>query len=109
MLTRQFKLICLTLCLSLFVSQTVQARFGGAGGVGRPGNIGGAGGVGGFNHPDYNNQHNNNYIGNYRPGYGWGEPNVVVTNPEVIDNDTDCQSVQQCDAYGNCVQTTQCD
>lgn len=109
MLTLSIKRIALMLCLALFVSQTALARFGGGVDVGRPGGIGGAGGIGGFNHPDNNYPHNNGYIGNYRPGYGWGEPNVVVTNPDIIDNDGGCQAVQQCDAYGNCVQTTQCD
>lgn len=96
------KLVSLILCLGLFGMQTVEARFGGGVGVGRPG------GVDDFNHRNFNDYHNQN-IGNYRPGYGWGGDGVVVTNPVVINADTGCQSLQQCDAYGNCVQTTQCD
>lgn len=101
MLTRPIKLAGLILCVSLFAQESLHARFGGVG-VGRPG------GVDDFNHRNFNNNHNQ-YIGNYRPGYGWGGDGVVVTNPVVIDANTGCQSVQQCDAYGNCVQTTQCD
>ena len=71
-------------------------------------------GNGGWNHPDYN-YHNNTNVGNYHPGNGWIAPAYVApayVAPTYIINGTDdnynCQSVQQCDSNGNCIQTQSC-
>lgn len=69
-------------------------------------------GAGGWNH------YNDPNIGNYRPGNGWVapayvEPNYVaptyIINNSDDDDDYNCQSVQQCDGNGNCIQTQSCD
>lgn len=69
----------------------------------------------GFNHNggyhQNNEEHDNsnyNYVnpgvGHYYPGNGWGAPGVVI----VPGNDSDCQTIQQCDSNGNCIQTQNC-
>ncbi|AMP89480.1 hypothetical protein [Legionella pneumophila] len=67
----------------------------------------------GWYHPDsYHNDVIN--VGNYHPGYGWVAP-VYATpayfTPTYIINDVgyNCQTVQQCDSDGNCIQTQNCD
>jgi hypothetical protein len=72
-------------------------------------------GNGGWNHPDYN-YHDDVNVGNYHPGNGWIAPVYVApayVAPTYIvndsDDDSDCQSVQQCDSNGNCIQTQSCD
>ncbi len=65
-------------------------------------------GYGGWNHPDYN-YHNN--VDNYHPGAPvYVAPTYVA--PGIIINDSDdgynCQSIQQCDSNGNCIQTQNC-
>lgn len=68
-------------------------------------------GNGGWNHPDYNYHNGDINVGNYHPGNGWIAPAYVA--PTYIinnsDDDSDCQSTQQCDSNGNCIQTQNCD
>lgn len=70
-------------------------------------------GAGNWNHNTYNHYdvHNNNInVGNYHPGRGWVAPVYVAPSYIINGNDYDenCQTVQQCDAYGNCTQTQDC-
>ncbi|AMQ28142.1 TPA: hypothetical protein KKX32_002967 [Legionella pneumophila] len=62
----------------------------------------------GWYHPDYYN-HDVIGVGNYHPGYGWVAP-VYATPTYIIGNTGyDCQTVQQCDSEGNCIQSQNCD
>ncbi|KTD55466.1 hypothetical protein [Legionella quateirensis] len=75
-------------------------------------------GNGGWNHPDYNYHNDDVNVGNYHPGNGWVAPVYVaptyvaptyIINNSDDDDDSDCQTVQQCDSNGNCVQSQSCD
>ena len=92
--------------LTLTCATSSFAYRGGFGGI-HPGGLGN-----GFNHPNdfhnYNDFHNN--VGNYHPGTGWVAPAVILDNG-VMTNDnynTNCITTQQCDSYGNCNQTQEC-
>ena len=95
-----------TICLA---ERGITGGFHGAGGF-HNGGLNGNGAVhNGYHNDNYHGagvyHHNNNYVGpavgNYYPGAGWGAAAVVV-NPNA------CQSIQQCDSNGNCVQTQEC-
>jgi len=71
-------------------------------GIGRPGGINGP--VNTYE-PGRNFQNHTPYN---RPGYGWGNSAVIITNPVPLYN-SNCQTVQQCTAYGGCIQTNECE
>jgi len=45
-------------------------------------------------------------VGNYHPGVGWVAPAIVVNSNDGYTNN--CQTTQQCDSYGNCTSTQEC-
>lgn len=55
-------------------------------------------------HQDNLYHQNDGYVGNYRPGAGYVAPVILDAGNE----DVNCQSVQQCDSDGTCIQTQNC-
>jgi hypothetical protein len=105
-MTIYYRVFALLFLMVLMCSTTYAGR-GGFGGGGR--DFGGGGrdfGGGGFHGNNDINIHNNDFHGNYYPNHGYIAPGVVVTVPT---DESDCQTIQQCDADGNCVETSNCD
>ncbi|KTD67505.1 hypothetical protein [Legionella shakespearei] len=97
-----------TLCLAEhFGGAGGFGHVGGVGGVGHVGGVEGVGGIGGVHPYDngWNNGYHNSNVGNYYPGNGWVAPTYIINGGGDYD---DCQSVQQCDSNGNCIQTQDC-
>lgn len=105
---RAFRMIYLILPVILFTSTVCVANhFGGGVGGFHPN-----AGNNGWNHPDAgnnnwnNNYHNNPNVGTYYPGNGWVAPTYIINGSNQND---DCQTEQQCDSNGTCIQTQNCD
>ena len=75
----------------------------------------------GSNHPNYGyhnadvyHYNNTGYhsddvnVGDYHPGYGWVTPGVVINGSDQVNYISGCQTVQECDSDGNCINSQEC-
>ncbi len=116
----------LFLILSFTLSTPVFAEHGGGRGASGGYHQGNSGGYyhqqGGYHQGIYNqyggyhHSYDNNYnyysgysVGNYYPGDGWVAPEVTI-DPTVntIVDDSDCQTIQQCNDNGTCILSQDC-